>query len=573
VKKQQIISRILVIICLYLVISGCSREYARMKNSVRRVSTEYTLLQRTMERMTKKLPGGDKKPDSLILSPLSHKKIIDRYSFLYSTLNPGNPEGPADRLKWDSAGGTFYYSDSVRSRISIGKEVYGWHPTWMGERWRGYPLQLMTTISFFGYMVDPQTGSYVNPEDIAMWQTTELVDSAHAHNVRVLLSVACSGEEETSLFLTQEQAWTTLMDSVTSLVQRRKADGVEVHFPDVSAEHRQAFLDFISRLNTRVRAAISGKRSWLTVVLPPDDPDRVFDLPELQRLADLLVIQGFEYGQEGNARGAVAPLMTEEGDGPSLDRTLRRYTEAGLDPATAILSLPLYGSQWRGTLNPKGFYDQQFDRMITYQEVRKLYVAVDTTYRLTPELDPWSMTNYYLLEFPDSTAIECWFDDDYTLGKKIDLAMARQCRGIGLWALGYDQGQPEIWRMVSDRLATDTVQVRDPVTAVKGYPVRFADFLLSHRDLFVTAAVIFALTVVIAFFVAFNDWRVRASMFYNGFNYYLYIMLSTLLLVPLLSFLGLFEGGTMQQVVAFLTGVLAGYLIFRLTKAMQMRRP
>jgi spore germination protein YaaH len=573
VKKQQIISRILVIICLYLVISGCSREYARMKNSVRRVSTEYTLLQRTMERMTKKLPGGDKKPDSLILSPLSHKKIIDRYSFLYSTLNPGNPEGPADRLKWDSAGGTFYYSDSVRSRISIGKEVYGWHPTWMGERWRGYPLQLMTTISFFGYMVDPQTGSYVNPEDIAMWHTTELVDSAHAHNVRVLLSVACSGEEETSLFLKQEQAWTTLMDSVTSLVQRRKADGVEVHFPDVSADHRQAFLDFISRLNTRVRAAISGKRSWLTVVLPPDDPDRVFDLPELQRMADLLVIQGFEYGQEGNARGAVAPLMTEEGDGPSLDRTLRRYTEAGLDPATAILSLPLYGSQWRGTLNPKGFYDQQFDRMITYQEVRKLYVPVDTTYRLTPELDPWSMTNYYLLEFPDSTAIECWFDDDYTLGKKIDLAMARQCRGIGLWALGYDQGQPEIWRMVSDRLATDTVQVRDPVTAVKGYPVRFADFLLRHRDLFVTAAVIFALTVVISFFVAFNDWRVRASMFCNGFNYYLYIMLSTLLLVPLLSFLGLFEGGTMQQVVAFLTGVLAGYLIFRLTKAMQMRRP
>ena len=572
-KKQQIISRILVIICLYLVISGCSREYARMKNSVRRVSTEYTLLQRTMERMTKKLPGGDKKPDSLILSPLSHKKIIDRYSFLYSTLNPGNPEGPADRLKWDSAGGTFYYSDSVRSRISIGKEVYGWHPTWMGERWRGYPLQLMTTISFFGYMVDPQTGSYVNPEDIAMWHTTELVDSAHAHNVRVLLSVACSGEEETSLFLKQEQAWTTLMDSVTSLVQRRKADGVEVHFPDVSADHRQAFLDFISRLNTRVRAAISGKRSWLTVVLPPDDPDRVFDLPELQRMADLLVIQGFEYGQEGNARGAVAPLMTEEGDGPSLDRTLRRYTEAGLDPATAILSLPLYGSQWRGTLNPKGFYDQQFDRMITYQEVRKLYVPVDTTYRLTPELDPWSMTNYYLLEFPDSTAIECWFDDDYTLGKKIDLAMARQCRGIGLWALGYDQGQPEIWRMVSDRLATDTVQVRDPVTAVKGYPVRFADFLLRHRDLFVTAAVIFALTVVISFFVAFNDWRVRASMFCNGFNYYLYIMLSTLLLVPLLSFLGLFEGGTMQQVVAFLTGVLAGYLIFRLTKAMQMRRP
>jgi hypothetical protein len=85
--------------------------------------------------------------------------------------------------------------------------------------------------------------------------------------------------------------------------------------------------------------------------------------------------------------------------------------------------------------------------------------------------------------------------------------------------------------------------------------------------------VAFAMTVVVAFFIAFSDWRVRASVFYEGFNYYLYILLSTMLLVPLLTWLGLFESGGLQQTAAFLTGILVGYLIFRLTKAMQMRRP
>ncbi len=571
-KPTYVISKIFPGIALCLLLAGCSREYASMKNSVRRVSSEYTLLQRTAERLMKKVPGADKKSDSILLSPIEHKKLFDRYSFLYSSLNPGNPEGAADRLQWDSSGGVFYYADSTRRRIRRGAEVYGWHPTWMGERWRGYPMQLITTISFFAYMVDPATGGYLNPEDMDMWRTTEMVDSAHQHKTSVLLSVACSGREQTSLFLSREQSWSTLADSVARLVQLKQADGVEINFQDLSADDRLAFLQFVGQLNTRVRAVVAN-RSVITIVLPSEDPERVFDLPELHRMADFLVVQGFEYDQEDEAKGAVAPMMTEQGDGPSLDRTLRRYAESGLDPEQAVLALPLYGSQWRGTLDPKGYYNQQFDRKVTYEEVRKLYVATDTTYTLTPNLDPWSMTNNYLLEFPDSTSIECWFDDDYTLSRKIDLALARKLKGVGLWALGYEQGQPEIWRVVRDKFATDTVQVRDPVTAVKGYPVRLADWMLRHRDLLMTAAVAFAITVVVAFFIAFTDWRVRASVFYNGFNYFLYILLSTVLLVPLLSYLGLFGAGGIRQTAAFLTGILVGYFIFRLTKAMQMRRP
>ena len=572
-KPIHIISKIFPAITLWLLLLGCSRDYARMKNSVRRVSSEYSLMQRTASRLLKQLPGGSKKTDSMMISPIEHKKLFDRYSFLYSTLNPGNPEGPADRLQWDSAGAAFFYSDSTRRRIRRGGEVYGWHPSWMGERWRGYPMQLITTISFFAYMVDPATGGYLNPEDMDMWRMTEMVDSAHARKTRVLLSVACSGREQTSLFLSREQSWATLVDSVARLVQYKQADGVEINFQDLSPDDRLAFLQFLGQLNTRVRAVVTDKSSMISIVLPSEDPEGVFDLPELHRVADLLVVQGFEYDQEDETMGAVAPMMTEQGDGPSLDRTLRRYTEAGLDPEQAVLALPLYGSQWRGTLDPGGYYNQQFDRKVTYEEVRKLYVATDTTYTLTPDLDPWSMTNNYLLEFPDSTSIECWFDDDYTLSRKIDLALSRKLKGVGFWALGYEQGQPEIWRMVRDKFASDTVQVRDPVTAVKGYPVRLADWMLRHRDLLMTAAVAFAITVVVAFFLAFTDWRVRASVFYNGFNYYLYILLSTVLLVPLLSWLGLFGPGGLRQVVAFLTGILVGYLIFRLTKAMQMRRP
>jgi hypothetical protein len=81
------------------------------------------------------------------------------------------------------------------------------------------------------------------------------------------------------------------------------------------------------------------------------------------------------------------------------------------------------------------------------------------------------------------------------------------------------------------------------------------------------------MTAVASLFIAFSDWRVRESFFYGHFNFYLYIFASTLLIVPLLSLLGFFGGGRIVMVPAFLGGILTGYLIFRLTRVMQFRRP
>lgn len=248
--------------------------------------------------------------------------------------------------------------------------------------------------------------------------------------------------------------------------------------------------------------------------------------------------------------------------------------QKGLDNQMAVLALPLYGLQWRDTLDrDQGNYVSRFDRKITYSEIRRLYRPTDTAFTLTPSLDPVSLTNYYLLEFPDKSAIECWFDDDFTLGRKMDLALSRGFQGVGLWALGYDAGHDEIWRQVRDRFTTDTLQVRDPVTAYLGYPVRVGDFFLRHGDLIATAAAAFAITVVASLFIAFSDWRVRTSIFYGAFNYFLYILACTLLLVPLLSWLGFFGDTRTGLLAAFLAGVAAGYLIFRLTRSLQFKRP
>lgn len=534
--------------------------------------TEYTFLERTTGRMLGNL-GGKKKAaiDSSRLTPLSQKNLINTHHYLYSTLNPLRPERVG--MQWDSTLSTFWTSDSSRRRVRFGSEVYGWHPAWMGDNWIQAPFKLLTTIAFFSYNIDPETGGCLNPEDMEAWRSIALVDSAHAYGCRVLLSVACEGPDRTSFFLTNGGAWSLLADSLSALLRSRKADGVEIAFTDMPSDLSPRFNAFVAELNRALENALGGD-CYISIVLPPDDRGEAFDLQELQQTADLMVVQGFEYATDEGAAAAVSPLLSAEEDGPCLDRTVRQYMQKGLDNQMAVLALPLYGLQWRDTLDrDQGNYVSRFDRKITYSEIRRLYRPTDTAFTLTPSLDPVSLTNYYLLEFPDKSAIECWFDDDFTLGRKMDLALSRGFQGVGLWALGYDAGHDEIWRQVRDRFTTDTLQVRDPVTAYLGYPVRVGDFFLRHGDLIATAAAAFAITVVASLFIAFSDWRVRTSIFYGAFNYFLYILACTLLLVPLLSWLGFFGDTRTGLLAAFLAGVAAGYLIFRLTRSLQFKRP
>jgi predicted RND superfamily exporter protein len=155
----------------------------------------------------------------------------------------------------------------------------------------------------------------------------------------------------------------------------------------------------------------------------------------------------------------------------------------------------------------------------------------------------------------------------------MDLAMSRNLRGVGLWALGYDQGHREFWQLLKDKYTTDTLRITDPVTYLKGYPIQVAGFFLKYADLLVTAAIVFAITMVIAMFIAFSDWRVRESFFYSQLNFYVYILVSTLLIIPLLGLIDFFDSSQIRSLFAFLTGIGIGYVIFRLSKVFQIHRP
>lgn len=508
------------------------------------------------------------------LAPINQKVFINKFNFLYDGLNGDKTNQYLHSLSYDSTTELYINQRKDLRVLREDTEVYTWYPYWMGDVWKSYDLNLISTISFFSYNIDPKTGNYMNPSQIKQWRETDLLDSAKKHNTKVLLSLALEGEGNHLEYLNNEASWNTTLDSITELLRERDADGIEIEFMDIPLDLEPKFLEFVALLKDNLSYRFITKKLTLSLVIPAAPDKFPFDLKKLDESVDLFIVKGLDYHEEDGTVAAVAPLRNETAGGPSLENTLLTYLDWGLNPEKSILALPLYGSQWSGNFDPvEGFYTTNFERKVTLSEVSRVFQSKDSVYNITPTLDETTMTNYFFLEFQDNTSIEGWYDDEKTLSKKMDLALVNKFKGVGLWALGYDLGKNEVWEVVAEKFTGDTVYIKDPIKELEGYPLRITSFFQVYKTIFVVTFLLITLAIVIGLVIAFSDWRFRetilASQLYSG----IVLSIFCLLFLWISTLFGWLDNGNWGFFLSFFAGAGIYYLVRRYGGMIKINKP
>jgi spore germination protein YaaH len=569
-------------LCLFIFIFfafvAC-KEVTKLKSSARLVSSEMKVAQNNSKKLMKFLGMGDssaQNSDTLMipLAPLNQKVFINKFNFLYDGLNGDKTNQYLHSLTYDSTTELYINQRMDQRVLREGTEVYTWYPYWMGDVWKSYDLNLISTISFFSYNIDPKTGNYMNPAQIKQWRETDLLDSAKKHDTKVLLSLALEGEGNHLEYLNNEASWNTTIDSIAVLLKERDADGIEIEFMDIPLEMDAKFLRFVSSLKENLDYRFITKQMTLSLVIPAAPDKFPFDLEKLDESVDLFIVKGLDYHEEDGTVAAVAPLRNETTGGPSLESTLVSYLARGLNPEKSILALPLYGSQWSGTFDPEeGYYTTNFERKVTLSEVSRVFQSKDSVYQITPTLDETTMTNYFFLEFQDNTSIEGWYDDSLTLSKKMDFALVNKFKGVGLWALGYDLGKNDVWEVVAKKFTGDAVYIKDPIKELDGYPLRIAAFFQVYKTIFVVTFSLITLAIVIGLVIAFSDWRFRetvlASQLYSG----ILLSIFCLLFLWISTIFGWLNNETWGFVLSFFAGAGIYYLVRRYGGMIKINKP
>lgn len=335
---------------------------------------------------------------------------------------------------------------------ALQKRVFGWHPYWMGTSYTSYQWNLLSDLCYFDYAVNPSTGQNSNAS--FAWNTASVVTVAKNNGVKVHICASLFGSHGT--FWSAPTAQTSFINNIIALLNNRGGDGVNIDFEGMGASDKIPFTNFITNLNNALNNANPAYQ--LSVCLYSVDWSGVFDMPALNAQVDFFTIMGYDYYYSGSAwAGPTAPLYNfQTSYNYTLPKSISYYIRQGAPASKLLLGLPYYGREWEvnGTTVPS-----QTTNGFTASRTLSYINNNPVTYSASVKFwDGISFTPYYRYVSGSSNR-QCFVDDVYSLGRKYDMVNQRGLAGIGIWALGYDNGITSYWDLLKDKFSSCKPQV------------------------------------------------------------------------------------------------------------------
>ena len=330
---------------------------------------------------------------------------------------------------------------------TLTKKIFGWHPYWNGSVYTNYQWNLISDLCYFDYTVSSSTGNNTNGS--FAWNTASVVTVAKNNGVKIhICATLFSGH---SSFLGSIVAQNTFISNIITLLNNRQGNGVNIDFEGMSASDKIPFVNFITSLNTALNSA--NPNYQLSVCLYAVDWSNVFDIPALNNQVDFFTLMGYDYYYGGSAQaGPIAPLYNFQTPyNYTLPKSITYYLRQGIPNSKLILGLPYYGREWEVTnVNLPASTTGNFNASRTLSYVNNN----PSTYSISNKYwDNVSYTPYYNY-LNGGNNRQCFIDDPYSLGRKYDLVNQRALGGIGIWALGYDDGMMAYWNLLRDKFST-----------------------------------------------------------------------------------------------------------------------
>ena len=153
----------------------------------------------------------------------------------------------SSKNKENKEGTSTIQSDTIsnKNNAKFNKEVFGFHPYWAKKKNNSYNYNVLTNLAYYSYELNPTTGSYKNISD---WKNSTIIDNALESSANVYLTLTNFTKRKNEIFLRNLQAQKISIDSVSSLINTRKAHGVIIDFENVPNSLTENYTNYIRTL-------------------------------------------------------------------------------------------------------------------------------------------------------------------------------------------------------------------------------------------------------------------------------------------------------------------------------------
>lgn len=323
--------------------------------------------------------------------------------------------------------------------------VFGYLPDWEyqdSERYLQYDL--LTHIACFDFPVD----RYGNLGAPYKWPWTTLINKAHENGVKVILCVTNFEGSEIHNIIASEFAKNTFFNNIKSKVKAYNLDGVNIDFEGVNSSDRGVKIpEFMKELTDMMHTEFPG--SEVSFAGPAVNWGG-WNFTSLANSCDYIFIMGYAYyGGWSTTTGPTGPLT---GGSYNVYNTVTSQYSAVTEnmPEKLILGCPYYGEKYLARSTTVGA--SVIDNIGTPRFREAQSGALQNGGWIFSS--KFNCTYYHYPSGTPNQHVQVWCDNDASLGLKIDLAVSRNLRGVGMWALGYDGNRLELWNKLREKLYT-----------------------------------------------------------------------------------------------------------------------
>ncbi len=338
---------------------------------------------------------------------------------------------------------------------NLTRQVYGYLPSWMVDGTTDGYLQysLLSTIAVHSISytsdghVDTTSGAYLV---LQSGTGATIVQHAHAAGVRIDVSVSFAPSAVTNdAFFANAAAQSTAIADTVGYLGTWGIDGVSLDVEALDSTSYPAYGSFITALRSAVRAA--NPAGQVSVATNASTSGARMAQIALSAGADRAFMMGYDYRTGGSSpTGAISPLVSFNG---ILDLTdsVGLYQSAGAPLNKVVLGLPYYGRIWPTKSNTLNSTRNTAASSCSWGPPTPTVAQIPgESAGLTTNFDPLEQTGWFArYDTTNSTWCEAYYDTPGSLTAKYQLAISNGMAGVGMWALGYDQGLTGYWNAIA----------------------------------------------------------------------------------------------------------------------------
>lgn len=342
-------------------------------------------------------------------------------------------------------------------RAALTKEIFGYLPYWFRDRWNLLDYQLVTTIAYFsaeaapdGTIGDTHGWPRFDGDPSANASVLSMITTAHQNGVRVVLCVTLFDANGIHTLVTDSSYRVTFIQTMIDIVQGGNGDGININFEGFLAKSRDSVTTFMKQLADSFHVRIPGSQ----VSCAPTDYDTRsgdWDIAAIEPSIDLFFFQGYGYGWSGSPTTRPVGLLPNTPFWGSLNETtLIDFVLARIPPDKVLLGVPHYGRIWAAASPNPNTTTLSTGTAFYYPDALG-YIASHGRQWDDQALNPW-----FRYQDGSLTWFQGWYDDPESMSYKYQFALSRDLAGIGMWSLGMDGSNHDIWDVIAQYFADST---------------------------------------------------------------------------------------------------------------------